>query len=191
MNRIMTDNEKVARELVGVESEARIMNMGDDVMIDNMIKDQAKAQFNQEVEDYVSKFDKHAEYLNQYKEAFKEDAKDLEIMPLYRYVLVKPFEENPFQQIKREGKIIIDTGGQSPIYKSKETGGWEEEESYVHVGTVLEVGPESKYLQIGDVIMYNINSEVPVPFYKQGFVVVDETRVTAVINEKLHERFNG
>lgn len=189
-NRILTDNEKLARAVVGTESEARIMNMGDDCLIANMVTDQTKAQFNQEVDDYVEKFDKHSEYLDAYKEKFKEDAKDLEIMTLYRYVLVKPFEENPFQQIQREGSIITDLGGQKPIYKSRETGDWEEEESYVHVGLVLEVGPDAKYLKEGDVIIYNKNSEVPVPFYKQGFVAIDETRVTAVINEKLHERFS-
>lgn len=189
-NRIMTDNEKLAKLVVGTESDARIMNMGDEQLIDNLMTDQAKAEFNQEVDDYVSKFDKHNQYLETYKQKFKEESKDLELMPLYRYILVKPFDENPFQQVERVGNIIVDRGGQKPIYVSKETGGWEEEQSYVHVGVVIEVGPEAKYIKTGDVVMYNINSEVPIPFYKQGFVTVDETRVTAVINEKLHERFN-
>lgn len=112
-------------------------------------------------------------------------------MPLYRYILIKPFDENPFQQIKREGNIITDLGGQKPIYKSQETGMWEEEESYVHVGLVWEVGPETKYVKEGDVVMYNINSEVPVPFYKQGLVIVDECRITAVVNEDLKNRFTA
>lgn len=190
-NRINTDNEQIARVLTGVETDGKLMNMNDDRSVENLLKDQAKVAFNQEVEDYVSKFDKHKEYLEQYKEAFKESAQQLEVMPIYRYALIQPFDENPFQQIKREGSIITDLGGQKPIYKSQESGEWEEEESFVHVGTVMEVGTKCEYLKEGDVVMFPKTAEVPVPFYKQGLVIVDEQRIMVVINENLKERFNA
>jgi hypothetical protein len=37
--------------------------------------------------------------------------------------------------------------------------------------------------------MYVKMSEVPVPFYKQGLVLVNETRALVTINEGLTERF--
>ena len=39
-------------------------------------------------------------------------------------------------------------------------------------------------------MFYTIASEAMVPFFKQGFVVVAESRIMAVINEKLTERKN-
>lgn len=189
MSKIMTDNESLAYNILGAESEARIMNMSNDVLVDNMVKEQAKSKFNQEVSDYVDKLDKHEEYLNKYAEKFKDSMKNLQIMPIYRYALIKPFDENPFQQVKREGRLITDLGGAKPIYKSNETGEWEEEESYIGIALIIEVGPECKYLKVGDVVMYRKESAFPIPFYAQNFQILDEQRVSAVINEGLHERF--
>lgn len=188
-NRINTDNVKIASITTGIENDGLVMNMNSDV--DSLVKTQAVSSFNQEVNDYVERFDKHKDYLEMYKEQFKEDAKNLEVMPIYRYALIQPFNENPFQQMKQENGIITDLGGQKPIYKSNETGDWEEEESYIHVGTVMEVGPKCEYLKEGDVVMFPKTGEVPVPFYKMGLVIVDECRVIAVINEGLKERFYG
>jgi hypothetical protein len=38
--------------------------------------------------------------------------------------------------------------------------------------------------------MYTKLSAVPVPFYKQGLILVNETRVLVTINENLTKRFN-
>jgi hypothetical protein len=106
--------------------------------------------------------------------------------------LLKPFEENPFQRIVRDSKsgLILDLGGQHPEYKNTDNGQIEEEESFIKVGVVQEVGPECKYCIPGDTIMYTKNQEVPVPFYKQGLVLVNEMRIIVVINEGLTKRFN-
>ena len=190
-NQILTDNENLAHSILGAESEARIMNMGDEVLIDNQLKQQATTKFNQEVGDMNAKLEKNEELLNEYSEKFKESMNNLEIMPIYRYALIKPFEKNPFQQIKRDESsgLIMDTGGYNPIFKNTDTGEWEEEESYIQVAMIMEVGPECKYLHVGDTIMYKKESAFPIPFYKQNFHIIDEQRVSAVINEGLHERF--
>ena len=114
----------------------------------------------------------------------------LEIMPMFSYALIKPFETNPFQQIKisKNSGIITDLGGLTPTYKSNETGEIEEEEQYIKVGTVIEVGHKCEFLKEGDIVFYTIASECMVPFFKQGFVVVNENRIMAVVNEKLTER---
>lgn len=185
----MSDNEKLAQAVVGVESEARIFNMGDKALVDNMVKEQAKTEFNQKVGDYIEKLDKHQELLDEYAKQFADTMQGLEIMPLYRYALIKPFDNNPFQQVKREGNIITDTGGLIE-FKNTDTGEWEEEESYIQVAMIMEVGPECKYLKVGDVVMYRKESAFPVPFYKQNFMVIDEQRISVVINEGLHDRLN-
>lgn len=115
----------------------------------------------------------------------------VEIMPMYGYALIKPFEQNPFQKIKTtKSGLITDLGGFAPTYKSNETGEIEEEQQFIKVGTVIEVGYKCEFLKPGDIVFYTIASECMVPFYKFGFVVVNENRIMAVVNEKLTERRN-
>ena len=104
------------------------------------------------------------------------------------YVLIKPFDNNPFQEVKIEGGIITDLGGMTPEYKSNETGEIEQEKQFIRVGTVIETGYKCEFLKPGDVVFWSIASECMVPFFRQGFIVVAENRIIAVVNEKLTER---
>ena len=113
-------------------------------------------------------------------------------MPIGNNVLIKPFNENPFQKIQvSDSGLILDLGGQAPTYKSNETGQYEEEEQFIHVGTVLESGTDCKFVQEGDTVMWTKTSEIPVPFFKQGLVLVNENRIIVVINEGLKARFEN
>ena len=187
-----TDAMKVYETVAGVESEGREMfNMSANRDLDNMVEDNAKAKFNEKVDEYVAKLDEHEKLLQEYTESLASDLNKLEIKPLYEGVLIKPLAQNPFQKIKREGLIITDTGGLTPEYKSRETGEWEEEESFIHYGVVQEVGPTCKYLKEGDVVMWRKPSETPVPFYKQGLVLVNEHSIMITVNVGLAERFKN
>lgn len=187
-----TDAMQVYEKVAGVESEGREMfNMSANRDLKNMVEDNAKAKFNEKVEEYVSKLEEHEKLLEQYTESLTEDLNKLEIKPLYEGVLIKPLAQNPFQKMKREGKLIVDTGGLTPEYKSRETGEWEEEESFIHYGVVQEVGPTCKYLKEGDVVMWRKPSETPVPFYKQGLVLVNEHSIMITVNVGLAERFKN
>ena len=86
--------------------------------------------------------------------------------------------------------LIIDCGGLAPEYKNTDNGATEEEEQFIKVGVIQEVGPECKWCKPDDTIFYTKPSAVPVPFYKQGLQLVCENRVLAVVNEGLTERFN-
>ena len=86
--------------------------------------------------------------------------------------------------------LIIDTGGLAPQYKNTDNGQIEEEEQFIKVGVVQEVGPECKYLKAGDAVFYSKPSAIPVPFYKQKLIQVNETRILAAVNENLSKRFN-
>ena len=184
-NSIPTEKEKIARAV----SDGQLF-YADKNSVDEMVIDQAKSKFNDEVEQYVKKLDDHAELLKQYQESLCSDLNKLEIKAIGAGLLIKPFEENPFQMIKREGLIITDLGGQKPVYKSHETGDFEEEEQFIHVGTVVDSGPACKWIEEGDIVMWRKVSETPVPFYKQGLVLVNEQSIMTAVNEGLTARFN-
>lgn len=187
--RELNSNEKLALATTGIEGTGQHFVMNGE-SADQILTREKQLKFNTAVDDYVDKFEKHNKALEDYAKNLSEDMHGLEIMPMFSYALIKPFETNPFQQIKisKNSGIITDLGGLTPTYKSNETGEIEEEEQYIKVGTVIEVGHKCEFLKEGDIVFYTIASECMVPFFKQGFVVVNENRIMAVVNEKLTER---
>lgn len=191
VNLNLSEKERIAREIVGLEADATHFRMGDNQSLEEMINHQKAERFNDQVEEYIEKFDKHSELLKQYTESVKANMNTIEIKPMFSRVLIKPFEHNPFQQIKVSNSgLITDLGGMTPTYKSTDTGEWEEEKQFIVTGTVIDVGPECKYLAEGDVVFYRVDTAVPVPFFKQGLVSISENQAISVVNEGLTERFN-
>ena len=183
--------EKLAMDLAG-ESTSRIVAL-DGTTAEDVINKRNTERFNSMVDQYTEEFDKHSANIEDFAKRVNDNVQNIEIMPLQTYVLVKEFEENPFQRIVRDSKsgLIIDTGGLAPQYKNTDNGQIEEEEQFIKVGVVQEVGPECKYLKEGDAVFYPKNASIPVPFYKQKLIQINETRVLAVVNEGLTERFNA
>lgn len=187
--RELNSHEKLALATTGMEGTGQHFVMNGE-QADQILAREKQLKFNTAVNDYVDKFEKHNQALEDYAKNLSEDMHGLEIMPMFGYALIKPFETNPFQRIKisKNSGIITDLGGLTPTYKSNETGEIEEEEQYIKVGTVIEVGHKCEFLKEGDIVFYTIASECMIPFFKQGFVVVNENRIMAVVNEKLTER---
>lgn len=183
----MNGKEKVAQSLVGMESTG-VPIVVNGQHADEILANEKKAKFNTQVDEYVDKFEKHNKALESYAKEISKDINGLEIMPMSNYALIKPFDENPFQKVTVTNGIITDLGGFTPTYKSQEDGQIHEEDQFIHVGTVIETGFKCEFLKSGDVVFYTKASEAPVPFFKQGFVVVNENRIMAVVNEKLTER---
>lgn len=183
----MNKNEKIAQDLIGMEGDGKAFTMNGKKANDILMEEQAD-KFNEEVSKINNKFEKHNQALMEYAKAISHDINGLEIMPGTSYLLIKPFETNPFQEVKIEGGIITDLGGMTPQYKSNETGEVEQEEQFIKVGTVIETGYECKFVKPGDVVFYTIASQTMVPFFRQGFVTVAENRVMAIVNENLTER---
>lgn len=182
--------EKLAMDLAG-ESTTRIVAL-DGTTAEDVVNKRNTDKFNNMVDAYTEKFEQHSANIQEFANKINENVNNIEIMPLGSYVLVRQFDENPFQRIVRDSKsgLIIDTGGLAPEYKNTDNGQIEEEEPFILVGVVQEVGPECRYLQPGDAVFYPKTSCIPVPFYKQKLIQVNETRILAVVNEKLTERFN-
>lgn len=181
-------NERLAMTLNGLESGGKHFNINEE-QAEKLYKNEEINKFNDKVNEYVQKFERHANALDKAAQAFA-DSEVAEIRPVINNVIIRPFTNNPFQRIKKEGNIIVDLGGQKPTYKNDDTGNWEEEQNVTKQGVVLEVGPECKYLQRGDCVFYPRTSVMPIPFYKQGLELVNENRIIAVVNDNLKERFD-
>lgn len=183
-----TEKSKLAMDIAG-ESTSRIVAL-DGTTAEDVIYDRNAKKLNDMVDAYSERFEKHSANIEEFADKINKNVENIEILPLGNYVLIKPFEQNPFQRIVRSSSgLIIDTGGFAPEIKNTDTGEYQEEEQFIRVGVVQEVGPECKYLKAGDAVFYSKPSEVPVPFYKQGLVNVNETRILAVVNENLTDRF--
>jgi hypothetical protein len=188
-NSILTDNEKMVNHVLG-DNESKTFHMngqsGKDILHQESVN-----RFNDAVEAESKRQEQYFTDLEKFSKEVNDKAKTIEIMPIGNYLLVKPFAENPFQRIvKTESGLILDTGGMRPEFKNTDSGEFQEEEQFVKVGVVQEVGPDCRYVRPTDVVMYPDGRALPVPFYKQGLITFNETAVMAVINEHLTERFN-
>lgn len=188
---LLTENEKIALVMNNAgDGQGLIMDMSGKTA-DEVMKDEMVNKFNDQVDMYVEKFNEHSKNLEKYVDNISKNVGEIEIMPLGNYILVKEFEQNPFQRIVRDSSgLITDLGGMKPIFKNTDNGEIEEEELFIKVGVVQETGPECKYLQIGDTVFYSQPASIVVPFYKQGLVQVCENRIIAVVNKGLSKRFN-
>lgn len=186
-----TENEKIAKELLGTDSNFTSVNMKEN-SLDSLIKKEKARKFNSEVEKYNEKLEQNNKDFEESQDKVEYDISKAEIKPMFSRILVQPFKVNPFQKMKIENGLIIDTGGYTPHTQlNEQTGRYEEQKQFIVTGCVVEVGPEVKYLKEGDVIFYRVDTAVPVPFFKQGFVSLAESQIIAVVNEGLQDRFNN
>ena len=186
-----TGNEKIAKELLGTDSNFTSVNMKEN-SLDSLIKKEKASKFNSEVEKYNEKLEQNNKDFKESQDKVEYDISKAEIKPMFSRILVQPFKVNPFQKMKIENGLIIDTGGYTPHTQlNEQTGRYEEQKQFIVTGCVVEVGPEVKYLKEGDVIFYRVDTAVPVPFFKQGFISLAENQIIAVVNEGLQDRFNN
>lgn len=187
----MTENEQIAANVLGLDSNYTSINMGER-SIDNMIQKEKANKFNNEVEKYNAQLEENQKTFEEAQSQVAYNINRAEIKPMFARLIIKPFKVNPFQKMEVKGSIIVDAGGYTPHAElNPMTGKYEEQKQFIITGYVVEVGPEVKYLQEGDVVYYRVDTAVPVPFLKQGLVSINENQVIAVVNEGLTERFNS
>lgn len=187
----MTENEQIAANVLGLDSNYTSINMGER-SIDKMIQREKANKFNNEVEKYNAQLEENQKTFEEAQSQVAYDINRAEIKPMFARLIIKPFKVNPFQKMEVKGSIIVDAGGYTPHAElNPMTGKYEEQKQFIITGCVVEVGPEVKYLQEGDVVYYRVDTAVPVPFLKQGLVSINENQVIAVVNEGLTERFNS
>lgn len=186
----LTENEKIAQNISGLESNSLNFHMSNAENIKDIIQKEKQNKFNDKVDEYVDKLRAHTEALRESTEKLGYDITKLEIKPTFNRILVTLFNKNPFQKITvTKSGIITDMGGMAPTYKNTDSGEIEEAQQMIIVGVVQEVGPDVKYIKVGDTIFMDRNSARPVPFYKQGLHCLSEQQVIAIVNEGLESRF--
>lgn len=188
---LMTSNEKLARSVTGIEGNAKHFEVNGK-STQELFEMEARNKFNQKVDELTQKLTDQENTVKKFADKLNDVLPDLELKVINNNILVRPFAENPFQRIKKTASgFIYDLEGYKPMYKSNETGEEEEEQSLITVGEVIEAGNECKYIRPGDTVFYTTVSAVAVPFFRQGFEMINENRVIAVVNTKLTERFDS
>lgn len=158
--------------------------------LDEEKKKLAAEMHNKMVDEYTEALNsKYNDELEKARE-ITEKMKEMEIMPINGYVLVKPYESIPYQKVEvsKSGIIIPKYDG---TFINPDTGEEDKEEQLSRVGTVIEVSPYCKFVKEGDDVYYRKVSGVPIPFFRQGLEVVAETSIQVVINSGLKERFKN
>lgn len=118
------------------------------------------------------------------------NAKNLQIVPVNYYVLVKPYDKNPYAKITVSEQGLAMNTTEHKIFNS-DKGETEEADMWEKVGTVIEVSPLCKFVKEGDDIFYRKGQAVPVSFLHLGLEVVSENQILVVVNEGLKERFKN
>lgn len=186
VNLTPTSNEKVSKVIGSEESKSFVVSK--DTVENNTVLENITKQ-KEDVNEYLNDLDSYNEQLESEQKDF--DLSTLEMKPLYEGIIIKPYITNPFQRIKKEGGLIVDLGGKSPQYKSHEDGQIHEEEAFIKVGKVIEIGSKCAYTKVGDIVMWRKPSETMIPFYRQGFVLVNEHSIMALFNSDLTKRFEN
>lgn len=107
-----------------------------------------------------------------------------EIVPCNMNVIIKPYEVNPYRKVDKTASGLIVGIESDKTYKSNETGEITENEQIIRVGQVVYAGPKCENVQIGDDVFYTTYSMTPIPFRKEGLVVVSESLLIARVIRK-------
>lgn len=107
-----------------------------------------------------------------------------EIVPCNMNVIIKPYEVNPYRKVDKTASGLIVGIESDKTYKSNETGEITENEQIIRVGRVVYAGPKCENVQIGDDVFYTTYSMTPIPFRKEGLVVVSEGLLIARVIRK-------
>lgn len=110
----------------------------------------------------------------------------LELIPMFNKVLLLPYPENPYRKIVSKGGIIVDYNGS---FKNPDTGEDDKLVQGIACAKVIEVGPENKYVKVGDDVLYDSRTVYKIPFLSLGYILTAENQLLLVINEGLKERF--
>lgn len=170
--------------------------MGNDAisMGNNSLTEEAKLSamraFNEATDKATKSFNANIDKELEKSKQVKEEAKNLEIIPTNGYVLIRIYAKNPYEQVKvtESGLIIPTYNGE---FQSKKSGETEVEDLAVKYGEVIEVGPDVKYIQAGDDIIFRNHTQLPAPFLGQDLWIVGQNNVIVIINENLKERINN
>ena len=115
----------------------------------------------------------------------EERLEGLELIPNGNRLVLMPYPRNPYVKVMTESGIFIEPNG---TYFNTDTGEFDEADELVACAKVIEVGPEVKYVKIGDDVYYDSRTAYPLPFMNLGYKVTSEPQIVAIINNELKIR---
>lgn len=115
-----------------------------------------------------------------------EKLQTLEILPTANRVILLPYPRNPYRKIM-DGNIIVEYNGD---FLNPDSGERDTLKELVSCAKVIEVGPETKQVKVGDDVYYDGRTTYPVPFLSLGYVLTSEPQLLCILNEGLKARFN-
>ena len=116
-----------------------------------------------------------------------EKLEGLEIVPNERRLILLPYAKNPYRQIQTESGLYIENNG---LFVNPDTGELDQEKELIPCAKVIEVGPGTLYVKVGDDVYYDSRPALPMPFMSTGYFTIHETQVYAIINNDLKKRLN-
>lgn len=109
----------------------------------------------------------------------------LEIVPNGNRLVLMPYPSNPYARIVTESGIFIEPNG---TYFNPDTGKLDQADELVGCAKIIEIGPDVKYIHVGDDVYYDSRTAYPLPFMNQGYKVTSEPQIIAIINNDLKQR---
>lgn len=183
----MKENGKSDLMFGGNSISMIVNNMGE-----SMVNEKVQEMHNKAVDNYTKVLNKKMDKELEEAKKATEKMDSLEIVPINNYVLVKPYDKNPFDKIEiTNSGIYIPSMSDNRDFKNPDSGEMDTEVNLSVQAQVIEVSPSCKFVKEGDVVYYRRVSGVPIPFFRQGFEVVAEQQIQVVINEGLKERFKN
>lgn len=142
-----------------------------------------KRRLEKEVEEANKKL---VELEKQKQEELDAKMERLELLPMYDKVILLPYPRNPYRKLVENGLIVSYTGD----FNNPDSGEKDTLDTLVGCAKIIEIGPLTKYLRVGDDVFYDTRTCYPVPFLKMGYKTTQENQILCVLNEGLKERFN-
>ena len=178
-------NENGKMNLVG-GADAWAMSKGE--TLSDLERKAAIDMHNKAIDAHKAALDKKVQDELEKAKEITEKMDSMEIMPAGVYVLVRPYSSNPYEKIEvRDSGLFIPTF--EGDFKNPDTGEDDKMENFSCQGTVIEVGPQVKYIKEGDDVFYRRAQAIPIPFFKMGMEVVPEQCIQCVINEGVKARW--
>lgn len=122
------------------------------------------------------------------QEEIKSKLEKLEILPLKDKVILLPYPSNPYNEFITEGGLYIKSSGD---FFNTDSGEQDRMTEMVQCAKVIEIGPECKYVQVGDDVYFDSRTAYPFPFMMNGYKLTSESGLLAILNENLKERLNN
>lgn len=107
-----------------------------------------------------------------------------EVMPMGCNVMVELYAENPYEEKETEDGLKL-TGGK---FDNPDTGNRDRKDQSIFAAQVIEVGPETKHVKVGDDCVFPLYCAKPLPFGKHFYFIVAEPNILAVMADDLSSR---